>query len=528
MERVTPQHPEAGSKHESRPPTVLIVDDDTRVVELLQITLGGRGYRVLTAADGEEALDSVRAHRPDFLVLDVRLPRRSGFDVCETVRKDPDVKNLPIIMISGNTATESRLQGLRAGADDYLTKPFSPRELLLKMQRILDRNRDQEVLALRTEVLEEEVRRQRDRLKEIHSDFQNHLNRMTMILDRIQDLNRHRAISEILHRLVLTAVGILDFGSVALLLLEDGLLRPHVHRGMRLKDPRTLAIDPCSPLAQLLASTKRAMATEDLTLRPECRDEVGLLSAAGFIWSVGIASEGGLRGILCVGERSDRQPLDRFDIRLLEALATSVGTALANADVFGRTQAAFLETVTSLLLTFESRYPHLLGHSERVARLCLDVGREAGLSGEDLEAVGQAALLHDLGAIQRNESLLRDAIVLTPEQRKQRQIEASEMIGNLLPAIASDTVVEILRHQSEYWDGSGVPDGLTGERVPLGSRILSIANAYDALISVRPHRPPYVPDQARELIRARAGRQFDPNLVRILVDLLAAGGGESD
>jgi response regulator RpfG family c-di-GMP phosphodiesterase len=513
MERVTPQQPEAGSTPEQRPPTVLVVDDDARVVELLQITLGGRGYRVLTAHDGEEALEAVGASHPDFVVLDVRIPRRSGFDVCETLRKQPENKNLPIILISGNAATESRLQGLRAGADDYLTKPFSPRELLLKMQRILERNRDRDVLAMKAEVLEEEVRRHRDKLREIRADFQSHLNRLGTILEKIEELNRHGSLADVLNRFVLTAVGILDFDAVALLVIEEGRLRPVVHRGLHLKDPATLEFDPASATVRILAGSSQAYATDDLAMRPECGREVGLLSAAGLLWSTGVQVEGELRAVLCVGDRTDRQPLDRFDLKLLEALAMSVGTSLANAIALDRTQAAFLDTITSLLAAFEARYPWLAGHSERVRDWCVMLGKEAGVGDVRLEALGTAALMHNLGAVERHESLLRTAVVLSPAERKLRQREASEAAGRILPGGARDGIAEILRHQAEYWDGSGVPDGLREERIPIGSRILAIANAYDALVHERPHRSKFSETEALELIRARAGKQFDPDLV---------------
>jgi len=523
MERVSPQHPGLDANPEGRVPSVLVVDDDPRVVELLQITLGGRGYRVLCAGDGEEALQKIHADRPDFVVLDVRLPKKNGYDVCEAIRKDARYRSLPVILISGNTTTESRLQGLRAGADDYLTKPFSPRELLLKMQRILDRNRDRDVLALKTEVLEEEVRRQRDRLRELREDYQDHLNRLGAIIEKIQELNRHRPISEIVNQMVLTAVGILDFEGAALLLLEDGVLRPAVQRGLRLQDPATLVIDPKSPAALLLGGTSHAAAVEDLALRPECQREAGLFSAAGLVWSVGVSVEGRLRGILCVGERSDRQPCDRFDLRLVEALASSVGTALANAEVFERTQVAFLETVTSLLLAFEARYPWLVGHSDRVRKWCVRIGQEVGLTPVELEELGMAALLHNLGAVEGHESLLRDSIVLTPAERKLKQREASEIVGRLLPSEGAGGIALLLRHQAEYWDGSGVPDGLRGDKIPFGSRILAIANGYDALIHSRPHRDAYPPDQARDLIRARAGTQYDPRLVEMFLRCVDSG-----
>ncbi|MBD3163106.1 MAG: response regulator [Candidatus Eisenbacteria bacterium] len=522
MERVTPQPPETGSNVEGHPPKVLVVDDDSRVVELLQITLGGRGYRVLTAHDGEEALEAVRTHRPDFLVLDVRLPRRNGIDVCETLRKDPQSRSLPIVLISGNAATDSRLQGLRAGADDYLIKPFSPRELLLKMQRILERNRDRDLLALKSEVLEEEIRRQRDHLREARNDFQSHLLRLGTILERIQDLNRHRSITEILNRFVVTAVGILDFESVALLLPREGMLVAQVHRGLRLQDPDSLRIDPEGEAGRVLHEASHAVSADDLALRPGCRNEVGLLSAAGLLWCAGVEVEGRLRAVLAVGERTDRKPLDRFDLRLVEALGHSVGTALANADAFERTQGAFLGTITSLLAAFESRYPWLVGHSERVQDLAVRVGEAAGLEEVSLQALATAALLHNLGAVERHEELLRATVVLSPAERMLRQREASEAAGKLLAARGREGIAEILRHQAEYWDGSGVPDGLKGDRIPIGARILSLANAYDALIHDRPHRRAYDVDAARELIRGRAGTQFDPDLVALLLRIPVA------
>jgi len=309
---------------------------------------------------------------------------------------------------------------------------------------------------------------------------------------------------------------------VALLVLEGERLRPWVHRGLHLREPATLEIDPASETAKLLCGTEHAISTDEMALRPECRREVGLLSAAGLLWLVGVRLDGELRAILCVGERSDRQALDRFDLKLVEALALSVATALANAEAFDRTQSAFLETITSLLAAFEGRYVWLAGHSERVRDLCVCIGRAVGVAGAALDALATAALLHNLGAVERHESLLRDAVVLSPAERKLRQREASEATDSLLPGGAREGIAETLRHQAEYWDGSGVPDGLKGERIPLGSRILSIANAYDALIHERPHRAAYTPDQARDLILARAAAQFDPTLVEVFVRCLEA------
>jgi response regulator RpfG family c-di-GMP phosphodiesterase len=148
------------------------------------------------------------------------------------------------------------------------------------------------------------------------------------------------------------------------------------------------------------------------------------------------------------------------------------------------------------------------------------IGREAGMDPEELGALSTAAMLHNLGAVERHESLLRAAVVLSPAERMLRQREASEAAGRILAGRSRDGIAEILRHQAEYWDGSGVPDGLKGERIPLGSRILSLANAYDALVHDRPHRPAYSAAEAIELIRARSEKQFDPKLVESLIRCL--------
>jgi response regulator RpfG family c-di-GMP phosphodiesterase len=146
----------------------------------------------------------------------------------------------------------------------------------------------------------------------------------------------------------------------------------------------------------------------------------------------------------------------------------------------------------------------------------------AGLDGSLIGRIETAAMMHNLGAVERHEDLLRAAVILSPAERMTRQREASQAIGQLAAGGTREGVIEILRHQAEYWDGSGVPDGLSGEDIPVGSRIVAIANAYDALVHDRPHRRAYTHAQATELIRERAGTQFDPELVEAFLHCLEA------
>lgn len=115
---------------------VLVVDDDEKTVELVKLYLNRDGYRVITAYEGEEALRLAREAHPDLIVLDLMLPGINGLEICRTLRNESDV---PIIMLTAMTTDEDRLRGLNLGADDYVTKPFSPRELAARVRAVLRR-----------------------------------------------------------------------------------------------------------------------------------------------------------------------------------------------------------------------------------------------------------------------------------------------------------------------------------------------------------------------------------------------------
>jgi DNA-binding response OmpR family regulator len=117
-------------------PTILIVDDEPTIVEVVELYLRREGYRVVTAADGPAALVAVAQHRPDLVVLDLMLPGMSGLEVTRRLR---DAGHVPIIMLTARGEETDRVVGLELGADDYVTKPFSPRELVARVKAVLRR-----------------------------------------------------------------------------------------------------------------------------------------------------------------------------------------------------------------------------------------------------------------------------------------------------------------------------------------------------------------------------------------------------
>src|SRR5438445_6904457 len=120
---------------------ILVVDDEPDAVELVEFNLKSAGYEVVTASDGSEALKKAKACSPDLIVLDLMLPEVDGLEVCKILRRDPATSGIPILMLTARAAEMDRVIGLELGADDYVTKPFSPRELLLRIKKLLARTR---------------------------------------------------------------------------------------------------------------------------------------------------------------------------------------------------------------------------------------------------------------------------------------------------------------------------------------------------------------------------------------------------
>lgn len=118
-------------------PKILVVDDEPDAVELIEFNLKANGYDVASAADGEEALEKARALLPNLIILDVMLPEVDGMEVCKILRRDQRTSGIPIIMLTAKAAEIDRVLGFELGADDYVTKPFSPRELVLRVKRLL-------------------------------------------------------------------------------------------------------------------------------------------------------------------------------------------------------------------------------------------------------------------------------------------------------------------------------------------------------------------------------------------------------
>ena len=118
--------------------TLLLADDEPNILVSLEFLMRREGYEVLLARDGQETLEAIREHRPDLVLLDVMMPRKNGFEVCQEVRASEDIKHTPILMLTAKGRDTDVAKGLALGANGYMTKPFSTRELVDKVKELLE------------------------------------------------------------------------------------------------------------------------------------------------------------------------------------------------------------------------------------------------------------------------------------------------------------------------------------------------------------------------------------------------------
>ncbi len=179
-------------------------------------------------------------------------------------------------------------------------------------------------------------------------------------------------------------------------------------------------------------------------------------------------------------------------------------------------QALSVATLEALIAALEAKDPYLSGHSARVAALSATIANHLGLPDDDVDQVRTAGRLHDLGKIGIRESVLNKQGPLTPEEYE--HVKAHVVIGwqILQPLRHLGPVVSYVRGHHEHYDGSGYPDGLQGEAIPLGARIICAAEIYDALTTARPYQPMLSPEDATDRMRALAGKIVDPAVMDAL------------
>jgi putative nucleotidyltransferase with HDIG domain len=238
-----------------------------------------------------------------------------------------------------------------------------------------------------------------------------------------------------------------------------------------------------------------------------------------------------LRSILCVPLKSKERVLgfifldnpfvtgafSKDDLRLLTAIAIQAGVAIENSRLFTALEELMFGSIGALVAAVEAKDRYIRGHSERVARITRAIGEEMGLPYETMKVGHLAALLHDIGKIGISENILNNEGILTENEKavvREHPGRGAEILNNIHDMA---DVAKVVRHHHEYYNGEGYPDGIAGKEIPIASRIISVADAYDAMTSDRPYRMKLTQETCLAEIVRCSGTQFDSQVVEALL-----------
>jgi HD-GYP domain-containing protein (c-di-GMP phosphodiesterase class II) len=186
--------------------------------------------------------------------------------------------------------------------------------------------------------------------------------------------------------------------------------------------------------------------------------------------------------------------------------------------MYEQLERAYLSTAEALASALEAKDAHTADHARSIVRNAETVGRSLGMSADELRDLRYAAAFHDIGKVAVSERILTKPGPLTEAEK--REVERHTVVGEQILAQVDflSGVLPLVRHCHEHWDGRGYPDGLAGEHIPLGARVILVCDAHDAMTADRPYRRALAPDAAREEIRSAAGRQFDSRVALAFLD----------
>ena len=234
---------------------------------------------------------------------------------------------------------------------------------------------------------------------------------------------------------------------------------------------------------------------------------------------VPIIIDGEVKGVINL-DNIGKIRFSRDIINLLRSFSEQAAVALHNAQLYQKIQDSYFEIVKALAQAIEAKDPYTHGHSARVMEYSLQIAQKLNLSEEEIKSLKYAAILHDIGKIGVRGYILNNPNGLTIEEYE--EVKKHPAIGEniIQPIELLQPIRPLIRHHHEWYNGKGYPDGLSGENIPLGARILTVADAYDAMRSDRPYRKALSEEKAIQELKDGSGRQFDPQIVEVFLEIL--------
>lgn len=308
-------------------------------------------------------------------------------------------------------------------------------------------------------------------------------------------------------------------GSVMLLDPRSGRLRIEHSRGLPEEVVRDTELGEGEGIAGWVLASGQPLLVEDLLAKSPAARRHGVRSAV----SVPIADDDGTLGVLNVGSRSYPARFTDTHLDTVALLGKQTATALRNARAVEESRAIYFDTLKALAIALETKDPYSRGGTERVLEYADALGAVFDLDEDDRNALRIAALLHDIGMASVGDGITHCDRPLTTIERALLKLHPQIAADILAEAPALRNVVPIVYHHHEWFDGHGYSHGMSGDGIPIGARILAVADAFVAMTSDRPYRSACTIAAAMEELHDKAGTQFDPSVVAALGDILRGG-----
>ncbi len=484
---------------------ILVVDDYPPTRDLIREALNQSShYEISEAENGLEALDIFRESHFDLVISDVMMPVMGGMELLNRLRDiNPDTA---VIMMTAKPAVDMTVSAMKKGAVDFLKKPFNIDDLLFKVHICLDEKTLRGRVHPTTDIAEIQLN---DKTRElsvhghIYDSFENFEGDHDHVFQKVVDLS----------------LNVVDGEECSLLMYDEdeGIFHPKIIKSAHEEKYERETIPALKQIFDEVAAKKEALMVHS-SEHPEIAPS--LICAPLMIRS-------NIFGILCIRKKTNRECFTSKDLQYVVSLTKRASLNLENRILYESVYNNVLDTFRSLIASVQLRDHYTEEHCFRVAELSVKLGQVMNCSSKEIESIKIAGILHDVGKI-----AIPDNVLLKPDRLTLEEfmiIKSHPDVGEriLRPILLFDQERIIILHHHERWDGKGYPKWLAGTDIPLLSRILAVADAFDAMTNNRPYRAAMSVADAVAEIEKNSNTQFDPAVVDAFMKILCAAEEET-
>ncbi len=496
---------------EAKKETLLFVDDEENILDIASEYFEFKGYDVLTARNGREAVSVLSAERVDCCFTDINMPEMDGLALAEYIHQTDNT--IPVIVMTGYPSLENSIATLKNGVVDFLIKPVNLEQMELAVRRVLRQRR----LFIENVLLQKEVE-QKARLEKLNRELVYKVEELNLLNRIMSDFAAIGSTTDVFKRVVNMALEVAHADTARFLVINEYVDQPF--EVSRAGNGNRSGLDLPAYGEDLVAEVTRD-ALPLLIAENNANDQLpeSIRSAVFVPMKIRDRVFGVLTAAICSGSMR----FSERDLYYLSYITLNAARSIENLALYENIYQNLFATLYAFVNALEARDRYTQQHSERVARLSMSIGEVLGCTPEELDVLHFSGHLHDIGKIGiRDDILLKSGGLTTVEYEK---IKEHPQIGaNIIGQLGLwDREKDIIRYHHEHYDGTGYPTGLKGDKIPLLARILAVADVFDAMASGRSYRGRIDESVVIEMITKRSGTHFDPRVVKALVQLYRDG-----